>query len=179
MASKDIPLVIDSPGDRASTIIRVLFEDRDILVIDKQPRINHHPRHRWEGGTLLNSVMGYVQSNGGDPTAVGPCTRLDRDTSGAVDKAELGKGLRRLGLPCSIKQMDQWVNSLQLNDEGEINRESFIATLNRANQLTRHIHELCHDGGRALFGIQIIDAASFFFAVDQDKSGDLTLSETN
>ena len=82
MASKDIPLVIDSPGDRASTIIRVLFEDRDILVIDKQPRINHHPRHRWEGGTLLNSVMGYVQSNGGDPTAVGPCTRLDRDTSG-------------------------------------------------------------------------------------------------
>ena len=60
---------------------------------------------------------------------------------------------------------------------GEISRQSFISTLNRANQLTRHIHELCHHGGRSLFGISVVDAASFFFAVDQDKSGDLSLDE--
>ena len=67
--------------------------------------------------------------------------------------------------------IDFWIFS------GEISRESFISTLNRANQLTRHIHELCHHGGRSLFGISVVDAASFFFAVDQDKSGDLSLDE--
>ena len=64
-----------------------------------------------------------------------------------------------------------------LDFSGEISRQSFISTLNRANQLTRHIHELCHHGGRSLFGISVVDAASFFFAVDQDKSGDLSLDE--
>lgn len=102
---------------------------------------------------------------------------LDRDTSGAVDKEELAKGLRRLGIHCSLKQMSQWVDHLKLNDEGEITQKTFVSTLNRANQLTRHIHELCHHGGRQMFGIFIVDAASFFFAVDQDKSGDLTLAE--
>ena len=45
---------------------------------------------------------------------------LDRDSSGSVDKLELGKGLRRLGIHCSAKQMNQWVNSLKLNDEGKM-----------------------------------------------------------
>lgn len=95
---------------------------------------------------------------------------IDRDTSGAVDKEELAKGLRRLGIHCNVKQMSQWVDSLQLNDDGEITKQTFVSTLNRANQLTRHIHELCHAGERSMFGILIVDAASFFFAVDQDKS---------
>ena len=51
---------------------------------------------------------------------------LDRDSSGSVDKLELGKGLRRLGIHCSVKQMNQWVNSLKLNDEGKMFVENGI-----------------------------------------------------
>ena len=83
---------------------------------------------------------------------------LDRDASGSVDKSELFTGLRRMGVHSSIKMINQWVNHLQLNDEGEVSRQTFISTLCHANQLTRHIHELCHDGGRQLFGTVITDA---------------------
>ena len=78
LASKSIPLVIDPPNPN----VTVIFEDKDILVVNKPPGINHHPKHRWQGGSLLNCVMGHIQENGGDPTTVGPVTRLDRDTSG-------------------------------------------------------------------------------------------------
>jgi 23S rRNA pseudouridine1911/1915/1917 synthase len=79
-ASRSIPLVVDPPGKVLD--LDVLFEDQDIIVVNKPPFITHHPKHRWLGGTLLNSVLGWVETNGGDPTTVGPATRLDRDTSG-------------------------------------------------------------------------------------------------
>ena len=78
--SRSIPLVIDPPGDVLD--LDILFEDQDIIVVNKPPHITHHPKHRWQGGTLLNSVLGWVQQQGGDPTTVGPATRLDRDTTG-------------------------------------------------------------------------------------------------
>ena len=102
---------------------------------------------------------------------------LDRDSSGSIDKPELIKGLRRMGVHASIKQMNQWVDHLEMNDEGEITKNVFIETLSHTNMLTKHIHELCHNGGRQLFDIVVTDAASFFFAIDEDKSGDLDLKE--
>jgi Ca2+-binding EF-hand superfamily protein len=102
---------------------------------------------------------------------------LDRDASGAVDKDELVVGLRRLGVAHSIKQVSDWVNHLDMNEDGEITRETFCATLNHTNRLTRQVHEACHESQRNMYGMAITDAASFFFALDRDKSGDLTTEE--
>ena len=54
MHSKSMPLVIDPPS---SDIINVLYEDEDILAINKPPRITHHPAHRWEGGSLVRNMF--------------------------------------------------------------------------------------------------------------------------
>ena len=77
-ASLAQPMVVDDPGDS----FEIIFEDKDMLVLNKPPGITHHPRHRWEGGSLLNQAMGHVARNGGDPTVVAPVHRLDHYTSG-------------------------------------------------------------------------------------------------
>jgi 23S rRNA pseudouridine1911/1915/1917 synthase len=104
MSSKIIPLVIDSPS---SDIISVLYEDEDILAVNKPPRINHHPAHRWVGGSLLNSVLGHVQENFGDPTTVGPITRLDRDTSGVCVFAKTKAAASVMGQILSTQKQEQ------------------------------------------------------------------------
>jgi Ca2+-binding EF-hand superfamily protein len=102
---------------------------------------------------------------------------LDRDGSGGVDREELSFGLRRLGVAHSNKQVQDWVNHLKMNEEGQITLETFCATLNHTNRLTRLVHDACHHSQRNMYGMAITDAASFFFALDRDKSGDLTTKE--
>jgi hypothetical protein len=90
MASRQVPLVADRPAP-AWVQRAILFEDDDLLVINKPPGINHHPKHRWAGGSLLNAVMGYVadqrEANDGESLneeSVFPVHRLDAETSGVT-----------------------------------------------------------------------------------------------
>lgn len=63
--------------------ICVVYEDADVLVIDKPPGILVHPAGVDRGGTLVNAVAHHVSKQGCTNTS-GPVTRLDRDTSGLV-----------------------------------------------------------------------------------------------
>jgi 23S rRNA-/tRNA-specific pseudouridylate synthase len=90
MASRQVPLVADRPAP-AWVQRAILFEADDLLVINKPPGINHHPKHRWAGGSLLNAVMGYVadqrEANDGESLneeSVFPVHRLDAETSGVT-----------------------------------------------------------------------------------------------
>ena len=102
---------------------------------------------------------------------------LDRDDSGTVEKDELVAGLRRLGVASSIRQISDWVNHLSLNEEGGITKETFKAALSHASRITKIVHHACHHAQRNIHGMVIKDAASFFFALDQDMSGDLSTEE--
>jgi Ca2+-binding EF-hand superfamily protein len=44
---------------------------------------------------------------------------LDRDSSGAIDRDELIRGLKRMGVHASMKAMNQWVDHLDMNDDGK------------------------------------------------------------
>ncbi|MBQ7637548.1 MAG: RluA family pseudouridine synthase [Clostridia bacterium] len=70
-----------SPADFSD--LDIIFEDDDLLVINKSPYIAVHPTHNHQGDTLANKVAGYMLSKGKDPVfrAVG---RLDKSTSGVV-----------------------------------------------------------------------------------------------
>jgi 23S rRNA pseudouridine1911/1915/1917 synthase len=78
-ASLSYPMVVD-PGDD----LEIIFEDKDMVVVNKPPGITHHPRHRWEGGSLLNKVLGHVAEQGETHEVVAPVHRLDHDTSGVT-----------------------------------------------------------------------------------------------
>ncbi|MBK9194020.1 MAG: RluA family pseudouridine synthase [Flavobacteriales bacterium] len=68
--------------------LKVLYEDKDILLIDKQPGLVVHPGHGNWTGTLVNALMfhfGKLPSAKNQPTPrPGLVHRLDKDTSGVM-----------------------------------------------------------------------------------------------
>lgn len=63
--------------------LSVLYEDNDLLVIDKQPGLVVHPTKGYQNGTVLNAVLYHMQQRQESykPRLV---NRLDRDTSGVL-----------------------------------------------------------------------------------------------
>jgi len=66
--------------------ISVLYEDEDLLAVNKAPGILVHPARGNPHGTLVNAVAYYAGtlSKGGGPFRPGVVHRLDRDTSGVI-----------------------------------------------------------------------------------------------
>lgn len=63
--------------------IEALYEDRDLLVVNKPAKLLVHPSKKHESGTLLNGLIHYARGRGESyrPHLV---NRLDRDTSGIM-----------------------------------------------------------------------------------------------
>ena len=61
--------------------IDVIYEDEDLLVVNKSPYLAMHPTHNHQGDTLANAVASHLEKQGkyGTFHAVG---RLDKGTSG-------------------------------------------------------------------------------------------------
>lgn len=79
----------DDSGDDAQIVepldfhITVLYEDEDLLIVDKPAGIALHPSHNHQGDTLANAVSHYLLKKGKKAVfrSVG---RLDKGTSGIV-----------------------------------------------------------------------------------------------
>jgi 23S rRNA pseudouridine1911/1915/1917 synthase len=68
--------------------LRVVYEDDDMLIIDKPAGLLTHPAPGQRSGTLVNALLGRddAESYGslGGPERMGIVHRLDRDTSGLI-----------------------------------------------------------------------------------------------
>ncbi len=74
----------------------IIFEDEDILVINKARGMVVHPAPGSESGTLVNAVLGYVGeelSGIGGELRPGIVHRLDKDTSGMMVVARSERAL--------------------------------------------------------------------------------------
>ncbi|MDI6619269.1 MAG: RluA family pseudouridine synthase [Clostridiales bacterium] len=63
--------------------VDVVFEDADLLIVNKMPGIVVHPTKGHPNGTLSNGIIYYLRQKG-DKSIVRLVNRLDRDTSGLV-----------------------------------------------------------------------------------------------
>lgn len=63
--------------------LEVLFEDEDLLIINKPAHLAMHPSHNHQGDTLANAVA-YRLARQGKASVFRCVGRLDRDTSGIV-----------------------------------------------------------------------------------------------
>ena len=61
----------------------ILYEDEALLAVDKPAGLLMHPSFYRDTGTLANRLLGYYRRTG-QPCAVHPVSRLDRDTFGVV-----------------------------------------------------------------------------------------------
>ncbi|MBO7178783.1 MAG: RluA family pseudouridine synthase [Clostridia bacterium] len=62
----------------------IIYEDEDILVLNKPAGISAHPTRRHPNGTLANGVANYIIKNGGSEAAGRAIGRLDKGTSGVI-----------------------------------------------------------------------------------------------
>lgn len=77
--------------------INVLFEDDDLLVLDKQAGLVVHPAPGHPDGTLVNALLHHANVAGGnDPLRPGIVHRLDKDTSGVMVVAKSPSAHERL-----------------------------------------------------------------------------------
>lgn len=62
----------------------VLYEDADVIIVNKPPGVLTLPTRSHEQGTLSERVAKYLELRHGGKTHVGVIHRLDKDTSGAL-----------------------------------------------------------------------------------------------
>jgi 23S rRNA pseudouridine1911/1915/1917 synthase len=67
--------------------LKILYEDKDIIVIDKPASLTVHPSETQKKGTLVNGLLAHyppLKDVGDDPARPGIVHRLDKDTSGLM-----------------------------------------------------------------------------------------------
>ena len=64
-------------------IIDILYEDADIIILNKPTNMLVHPTGQTFEGTLANYLAGYFQQSG-EVLTIRPLHRLDRDTTGCI-----------------------------------------------------------------------------------------------
>lgn len=105
----------------------VVYEDDDLLVVNKQPGLVVHPGFGNFDGTLLNAVAWHLRGNpsfdANDPR-IGLVHRIDKDTSGLLLIAKKEDAKSKLGLQFFNKTTERTYNALVWgvvkNDEGTI-----------------------------------------------------------
>ena len=63
--------------------IEIIYEDSDIIVVNKRPNMVVHPTKRYQSGTLANALLYYFKETNQD-CIVRLVSRLDMDTSGLI-----------------------------------------------------------------------------------------------
>ena len=81
-------LRVNIPDDEKASIpsdypLEIIYEDEDILVINKPAELPMHESHNHQGDTLANAVAGYLTKKG-KPAIFRAVGRLDKGTSGIV-----------------------------------------------------------------------------------------------
>ncbi|MFO7556498.1 MAG: RluA family pseudouridine synthase [Desulfobacterales bacterium] len=78
--------------------IHILYEDDDIIVVDKQPGLVVHPAPGHYSGTLVNGLLYHCPGLGGIGGKLRPgiVHRLDKDTSGVLVAAKNGAAHQNL-----------------------------------------------------------------------------------
>ena len=85
----------EAPWQAEQLALNIVFEDDDILVIDKPAGLVVHPGAGNPAGTLVNGLLGYDSGLAALPRA-GIVHRLDKDTSGLLVVARSLRAHKRL-----------------------------------------------------------------------------------
>lgn len=83
------------PAEAQNLPIDIVYEDDDLLILNKPPYMPVHPSPGHAGDTLANAAAHYLQSRG-QALAFRPVNRLDRDTSGLLVAAKHAHAAYRL-----------------------------------------------------------------------------------
>ena len=95
----DVPEAADAEPKGENIALRIIYEDDDLIVIDKPPGLVVHPAAGHASGTLVNALIahcGASLSGIGGVRRPGIVHRLDKDTSGLMVAAKNDLAHQRL-----------------------------------------------------------------------------------
>ncbi|HEY1681903.1 MAG TPA: RluA family pseudouridine synthase [Candidatus Tumulicola sp.] len=97
----------ERPIARAESIdVPIVYEDEDLIVVDKPAGMVTHPAHGSPNGTLVNALLGYLGTPlPGSSVRPGLVHRLDRDTSGLLVVAKNEPALSALGIAMKARRI--------------------------------------------------------------------------
>lgn len=76
--------------------VAVVFEDNDIIVVNKPPGLVTHPGAGKESKSLVHALFNKLPNNPEDPTRPGIVHRLDKDTQGLIVLAKNSESQKNL-----------------------------------------------------------------------------------
>lgn len=136
----------------------ILYEDEDILIINKPRGMVVHPSKGHPNGTLVNGLVAYLGdklSSQGDAYRRGLVHRIDKDTSGLIAIAKTNDAYHRLSEQLQDKTMGRaylaLVNGVLESDQGVIE----VPIARDPRQRTRFAPD--HDGKYALTEFEVIE----------------------
>ena len=105
----------------------IVYEDKEILVVNKPENLLVHPTHYEKSGTLLNGLSYYLNKNSKSKTVIRPALihRLDRQTSGLLLVSKTKRATGILGAYFKKRLVEKKylaiVGGFLKEDSGEIN----------------------------------------------------------
>jgi len=148
----------------------VVYDDIDLLVINKRPGIVVHPTHGYPYGTLANGVLYYFKEKG-ENCIVRLVSRLDRDTSGLIIIAKNQFSHMALARDMHGNDVNDSSN-IKNDDKGKTFEKSYMAVVhgnmeNKTGTIDLPIgnpnedsakREVWEDGQRSITHYEVIDS---------------------
>lgn len=134
--------------------LSILFEDPDLLVLDKQPGVVVHPTKGHQSGTLLNGILFHMEEKEEQykPRLV---NRLDRDTSGVLVVAKNSHAQDALSKQMSGDEMEKTYLAVV---RGIVERDEFLIDLPIGKEEDHHIHRsVCAHGDPSRTHVHVLE----------------------
>ena len=103
----------DSELSRITPSLDVIYEDENILLVNKRPGVSVHEDEHEKSNTLITHIQAYLLKKGeyspGDEQSFAPalCNRIDRNTGGIVIAAKNAESLRILNEKIKLREIDK------------------------------------------------------------------------
>jgi 23S rRNA pseudouridine1911/1915/1917 synthase len=94
--SVEIPLQPRTSLRAEKIPLKIVYEDPEVMVVDKQPGLVVHPSVNHPSGTLVNAILSHLGDFDEDSNRPGIVHRLDKDTSGLIVLAKTQTSLEDL-----------------------------------------------------------------------------------
>ncbi len=94
--------------------IEIVYEDENVLLVDKKPGVLCHSDGTWSYDTLIANIQAYLYARGEwrprEENAFAPalCNRIDRNTGGIVIAAKNAEALRVLHGKIKLREIDKY-----------------------------------------------------------------------
>lgn len=120
-------LVVDVPPAEPDVVLRaediaidILYEDEDVIVVNKPAGLVVHPAHGHKTGTLVNAMLGRIASRTGRESGrPGIVHRLDKDTSGVMVIAKTDVAQLALSRQLQQRRFEKEYLALVWGDPGD------------------------------------------------------------